>query len=118
MKKLKLIRDGMTKPFRLAPWGPGEEVLVGVFRPMSSREVAAYRAAVRRAEDDDKPAVAAKALAARIASWEVEGDHPPTAEAVLALPDAFLAALENVVTGYAGSAEAEADEKKSASPQS
>lgn len=110
MKKLKLIRDGMNKLFKLSPWGPTEETLSGQYRPMTPTELDALRLAIA----NDRPKrveTLAAALERHILTWNVEGE-PPTAVNIACLPPAFLDALEIIITGYAASG-AEDDEKKS-----
>lgn len=110
MKKLKLIRDGMNKPFKVAPWGPDEETLAGQYRPMTPAELDALRLAIA----NDRPKrveTLAAALSRHVLSWNVE-DGSPSAENIALLPPAHLDGLELVVTGYAASG-ADDDEKKS-----
>lgn len=110
MKKLKLIRDGMNKPFKIAPWGPDEETLAGQFRPMTPAELDVLRLAIANDRAKRTETLAA-ALERHILAWNVE-DGPPTAANIALLPPAHLDGLELVVTGYAASGAAE-DEKKS-----
>lgn len=110
MKKVKLIRDGMNKPFKLQPWGPEDETLAGRYRPMTPAQVEDLREAVA-GDRKTKTATRAEHLARHVLEWNVEGESP-TAANLAALPAAHLDGLELVVTGYAGSG-AEDDEKKS-----
>ncbi len=110
MKTLKLIRDGMNKPFKVAPWGPDEETLAGTYRPMTPAEVDALRLAI--ASDRSKRVqTLAEHLARHILAWNVDGE-PPTAANIALLPPAHLDGLELVVTGYVASGASD-DEKKS-----
>ncbi|MBL8867084.1 MAG: hypothetical protein JNK93_16115 [Planctomycetia bacterium] len=110
MKKLKLIRDGMNKPFKLSPWGPNEETLSGQYRPMTPTELDALRLAVAN-DRTKKTETLAAALARHVLKWDIDGEAP-SAENIARLPAAFLDGLELIVTGYVASG-AEDDEKKS-----
>ncbi|WP_149112130.1 hypothetical protein [Limnoglobus roseus] len=68
MKTLKLIRDGMNLPFSLRAWGPNGPALTGVFRPMSSAEVADLQRAAKAAGEAGRLKVVTKALAGRVVS--------------------------------------------------
>lgn len=110
MKTLKLIRDGMNKPFKVAPWGPDEETLAGTYRPMTPAEVDALRLAIN-ADRAKRIETLATHLARHVLSWNVDGEQP-TAVNLALLPPAHLDGLELVVTGYASSGASD-DEKKS-----
>jgi hypothetical protein len=108
--RVKLIHDGMNKPYKIQPYGDKGETLKGQFRPMTPEDVDALQ---REISDNRKLRVEilAKHLSRHVLTWDAEGGEP-SAENLRKLPDPFLSGLELVVTGYAASAEAEVDAGK------
>lgn len=110
MKPVRLIRDGMNKPFKIQPWGPNDETLEGRYRPMTPAGVEELRTAIA-GDRAKRVEILAGSLARHVLAWNIDNEPPIPANIAL-LPAAFLDSLELIVTGYCASG-ADDDEKKS-----
>ena len=96
---VRLIQDGQTIEDTIQP--TGGDPLRFSFRPPLATELAEHRGKYsQKSEAVDREKVRLAFIASRMASWDVEGNPPITAETLARLPAAYLDDIENRVFGY------------------